>query len=136
MPDQSQPILSVKNMSVQFPTLSGVVTAVKNVSFTVGREKVGIIGESGSGKSTTGRAIMRLQPKGAQVQILVSQGRAPVKVPNVIGKTGTQAREILVNAGPTIAAVDGDPGKLVIGTDPLAGQEVPYGTGVRIACQR
>ncbi len=67
MPDQSQPILSVKNMSVQFPTLSGVVTAVKNVSFSVGREKVGIIGESGSGKSTTGRAIMRLQPVTAKV---------------------------------------------------------------------
>jgi len=67
MPDQSQPILSVKNMSVQFPTLSGVVTAVKNVSFSVGREKVGIIGESGSGKSTTGRAIMRLQPATAKV---------------------------------------------------------------------
>ncbi|MBB3657986.1 peptide/nickel transport system ATP-binding protein [Rhizobium sp. BK650] len=67
MPDQSQPILSVKNMSVQFPSLSGVVTAVKNVSFAVGREKVGIIGESGSGKSTTGRAIMRLQPTTAKV---------------------------------------------------------------------
>ncbi|WP_431324900.1 ABC transporter ATP-binding protein [Rhizobium sp. YTU87027] len=67
MPEQSKPILSVKNMSVQFPTLSGVVNAVKNVSFDVGREKVGIIGESGSGKSTTGRAIMRLQPDTASV---------------------------------------------------------------------
>ena len=67
MPEQSKPILSVKNMSVQFPTLSGVVNAVKNVSFDVGREKVGIIGESGSGKSTTGRAIMRLQPATAHV---------------------------------------------------------------------
>jgi len=67
MPEQSKPILSVKNMSVQFPTLSGVVNAVKNVSFDVGREKVGIIGESGSGKSTTGRAIMRLQPDTARV---------------------------------------------------------------------
>lgn len=67
MPEQLKPILSVKNMSVQFPTLSGVVNAVKNVSFDVGREKVGIIGESGSGKSTTGRAIMRLQPGTAQV---------------------------------------------------------------------
>ncbi|EPE97200.1 ABC transporter ATP-binding protein [Rhizobium grahamii] len=67
MPEQSKPILSVKNMSVQFPTLSGVVNAVKNVRFDVGREKVGIIGESGSGKSTTGRAIMRLQPDTARV---------------------------------------------------------------------
>ncbi|OWV99899.1 ABC transporter ATP-binding protein [Rhizobium sp. R693] len=67
MPDLFQPILSVKNLSVQFPTLSGVVTAVKNISFDVGREKVGIIGESGSGKSTTGRAIMRLQPANARL---------------------------------------------------------------------
>lgn len=67
MVEQSNPILSVKNMSVQFPTLSGVVSAVKNLSFEVGREKVGIIGESGSGKSTTGRAIMRLQPATARV---------------------------------------------------------------------
>lgn len=67
MLEQSKPILSVNNMSVQFPTLSGVVNAVKNVSFDVGREKVGIIGESGSGKSTTGRAIMRLQPGSARV---------------------------------------------------------------------
>lgn len=61
-------ILTVENMSVEFPTLSGAVTAVRDVSFTVGREKVGIIGESGSGKSTTGRAIMRLQPPKASVK--------------------------------------------------------------------
>ncbi|CAN7667495.1 ABC transporter ATP-binding protein [Pararhizobium sp. LjRoot255] len=61
-------ILTVENMSVEFPTLSGAVTAVRDVSFTVGREKVGIIGESGSGKSTIGRAIMRLQPPKARVK--------------------------------------------------------------------
>lgn len=60
-------ILTVENMSVEFPTLSGITKAVRNVSFSVGREKVGIIGESGSGKSTTGRAIMRLQPPKAIV---------------------------------------------------------------------
>lgn len=61
-------ILTVENMSVEFPTLSGITRAVRNVSFNVGREKVGIIGESGSGKSTTGRAIMRLQPPKAIVK--------------------------------------------------------------------
>ncbi|MGV1873490.1 MULTISPECIES: ABC transporter ATP-binding protein [Agrobacterium] len=55
-------------MSVEFPSLSGAVRAVQEVSFTVGREKIGIIGESGSGKSTTGRAIMRLQPPNASVR--------------------------------------------------------------------
>ncbi|WP_208758262.1 ABC transporter ATP-binding protein [Rhizobium glycinendophyticum] len=64
----SNPILTVENMSVKFPTLSGVVTAVRDVSFSVGREKVGIIGESGSGKSTTGRALMGLQPPKAIVR--------------------------------------------------------------------
>ncbi len=34
--------------------------AVRNVSFALGRERLGIVGESGSGKSTTGRAIMGL----------------------------------------------------------------------------
>ncbi len=41
--------------------------AVSNVSFDVGRERVGIVGESGSGKSTTGRAIMGLLPPAAVV---------------------------------------------------------------------
>ena len=68
MPDPNNSILTIENMSVEFPTLSGMVTAVRNVSFSVGREKVGIIGESGSGKSTTGRAIMRLQPPKAVVK--------------------------------------------------------------------
>lgn len=68
MANSSDTILTVENMSVQFPTLSGVTTAVRHVSFTVGREKIGIIGESGSGKSTTGRAIMRLQPPQAIVK--------------------------------------------------------------------
>ncbi|MGA1835110.1 ABC transporter ATP-binding protein [Rhizobium wenxiniae] len=68
MANTSDTILTVENMSVEFPTLSGITTAVRDVSFTVGREKVGIIGESGSGKSTTGRAIMRLQPPQAIVK--------------------------------------------------------------------
>jgi peptide/nickel transport system ATP-binding protein len=37
------------------------------VSFTLNREKLGIVGESGAGKSTIGRAIMRLLPSSAQV---------------------------------------------------------------------
>ncbi|MDT1060939.1 ABC transporter ATP-binding protein [Paracoccus sp. CPCC 101403] len=61
MPD-TQPLLSVRNLTVSFPSLHLLPPAVRNVSFDVGREKVGIIGESGSGKSTTGRAIMRLHP--------------------------------------------------------------------------
>ena len=56
----SDPLLSVRNLSVTYPGDDGDVRAVRNVSFTLGRERLGIVGESGSGKSTTGRAIMGL----------------------------------------------------------------------------
>ncbi|MBY2944019.1 MULTISPECIES: ABC transporter ATP-binding protein [Rhizobium] len=66
MQDRSlQPVLSVEGLTVRFGR--GAVPAVSNVSFDVGRERVGIVGESGSGKSTTGRAIMRLLPPAAVV---------------------------------------------------------------------
>jgi peptide/nickel transport system ATP-binding protein len=53
-------LLTVRNLRVVFPGDEGNVVAVRNVSFTLGRERLGIVGESGSGKSTTGRAIMGL----------------------------------------------------------------------------
>lgn len=55
-------MLIVENLRIQFPTATGVVEAVQNVSFSVGREKLGIVGESGSGKTMTGRALLRLVP--------------------------------------------------------------------------
>ncbi|RVB80466.1 MULTISPECIES: ABC transporter ATP-binding protein [unclassified Mesorhizobium] len=63
-PDTS-PVLSIRDLSVRFGRNS--IDALSNVSFDVGRERVGIVGESGSGKSTAGRAIMRLLPGSANV---------------------------------------------------------------------
>jgi peptide/nickel transport system ATP-binding protein len=60
-------LLEVKNLSVVFPSVKGDVHAVKNVSFSLGTEKIGIVGESGSGKSVTGRAVLRLLPSYARV---------------------------------------------------------------------
>ncbi|TPJ38582.1 ABC transporter ATP-binding protein [Mesorhizobium sp. B2-6-5] len=57
---EKPPLLEVKDLSVDFRTSTGVVNAVRNVSFTLGRERLGIVGESGSGKSTIGRTILRL----------------------------------------------------------------------------
>ncbi|MEN8173160.1 MAG: ABC transporter ATP-binding protein [Chloroflexota bacterium] len=53
-------LLEVKNLTVKFPTRNGIFEAVRNISFSLGRERLGIVGESGSGKSMTGRAILRL----------------------------------------------------------------------------
>lgn len=53
-------ILDVRNLSIRY---NGAASdAVKNVSFTLGRERLGIVGESGSGKSTIGRALLKLLP--------------------------------------------------------------------------
>ena len=63
VPDQD-PILTVRGLNVSFSR--SAINAVDNVSFTLGRERLGIVGESGSGKSTTGRALMRLLPSSSK----------------------------------------------------------------------
>ncbi len=72
-----QPLLDVKNLVMHFPLTQGIifqrkvgaVQAVDGVSFSVKRgETLGLVGESGCGKSTTGRAILQLyKPTEGQV---------------------------------------------------------------------
>ncbi|MBB3948490.1 peptide/nickel transport system ATP-binding protein [Rhizobium skierniewicense] len=57
-----EPILDVKKLCVSYRSDGGYMDAVRNVSFTLSREKLGIVGESGSGKSTIGRALLKLLP--------------------------------------------------------------------------
>ena len=54
-------ILQVENLKKYFKTNRGMLHAVDDISFTIERGKtLGVVGESGCGKSTTGRAILRL----------------------------------------------------------------------------
>jgi oligopeptide transport system ATP-binding protein len=58
----SEPLLRVQNLVKHFPVRGGVVKAVDDVSFDVRRgETVGLVGESGCGKTTTGRCILQLE---------------------------------------------------------------------------
>ena len=61
MSDAAQPLLSVDNLRVEFPTRRGTLVAVHDVSFTIAPgEVLGVVGESGAGKSLTGAAIIGL----------------------------------------------------------------------------
>jgi peptide/nickel transport system ATP-binding protein len=56
-------LLRVEDLRVEFPTRAGVVQAVSGVSLDVAEgETLGLVGESGCGKSTTGRAVLQLPP--------------------------------------------------------------------------
>ncbi len=95
MPDPvSQALLEVRDLHVHFPVHSGVlqrttghVKAVDGVSFEVGKgETLGLVGESGCGKTTVGRAILRLiEPTSGAVRF---EGR------DVLAASGQGLREL------------------------------------------
>lgn len=77
MSNSSTDLVQVRNLKMHFPVMKGVVLkrtvahvkAVDGVSFSIKRgETLGLVGESGCGKSTTGRAILQLyKPTGGEV---------------------------------------------------------------------
>ncbi|MFD2647187.1 ABC transporter ATP-binding protein [Devosia albogilva] len=80
----SQPVLDIRNLTIEYPTARGSFVAVKNASFSVGAgERFGLVGESGSGKSTTILALMRMLRGGfvSNGQMLLN-GRDLAQVPD------------------------------------------------------
>ena len=75
----SEPLLEVRNLRVEFPTRRGTLVALDDVSFSISPgEVLGVVGESGAGKSMTGAAIIGLlEPPGriARGQILLNGRR-------------------------------------------------------------
>ncbi|MFD1790187.1 ABC transporter ATP-binding protein [Ochrobactrum teleogrylli] len=76
-PKPSRPVLEVENLVVRFDIKGGIlqrpvrrVHAVEGVSFTVNRgETLSLVGESGCGKSTTGKALLNLVPWSGDIRI-------------------------------------------------------------------
>jgi peptide/nickel transport system ATP-binding protein len=64
----TSPLLEVEGLNVTFEGGRAPLRAVRDVSFSLGRERLGIVGESGSGKSTTGRALLGLLPHSAKIE--------------------------------------------------------------------
>src|SRR5215475_1813247 len=84
----SAPLLEVRNLRVEFPTRRGTLVAVDNVSFAISSgEVLGVVGESGAGKSLTGMAIIGLlEPPGrvAAGQIVLEGRRIDDLAPDAL----------------------------------------------------
>lgn len=66
--NEVKPILSVQNLKMYFPTPSGIVKAVDDVSFDVRqKEAVALVGESGCGKTMTAFSLLKLVPEPGKI---------------------------------------------------------------------
>jgi oligopeptide transport system ATP-binding protein len=98
----SQPLLEVQDLHTVFRTKEGTVKAVDGVSFALTPgETLGIVGESGCGKSVTAMSIMRLQAPGRIVG-----GKVMFKGQDLTKLTESEMREI---RGQEIAMIFQDP---------------------------
>jgi oligopeptide/dipeptide ABC transporter ATP-binding protein len=98
----TEPLLDVRDLRTSFVTDDGVVGAVDGVSFTLqAGETIGIVGESGCGKSVTNLTIMGLNPKTARVS-----GQALFNGEDLLQASPHRLREI---RGNEIAMIFQDP---------------------------
>jgi peptide/nickel transport system ATP-binding protein len=97
------PLVKVEDLSVQFVSRESTVTAVNGVSFELARgEVLGILGESGSGKSVTLRALMRLLPQ-RKTRL---EGRIEIAGQDVMA---LDTAELARLRGPTVAMIFQEP---------------------------
>jgi peptide/nickel transport system ATP-binding protein len=102
-------LLDVQDLTVEFPTRRGVLRALDRVSFSIGRgEILGVVGESGAGKSLTGAAIVGLLERPGRIaggQVLLDGQRidnlAPEPLRRIRGRRiGTIFQDPLTTLNP------------------------------------
>lgn len=79
------PLLSLEGVSVSYSTLSGAIGAVSNVTLNIAEGvAIGVVGESGCGKTTLAKAIIRLLPPNGRVMSgrILYGGRDLISLPN------------------------------------------------------
>jgi oligopeptide transport system ATP-binding protein len=88
------PLLDVEDLEVRLPGSSGPITVVDKISFSVEKGEIfGVAGESGSGKTMSTLALLRLLPKGAEVQ-----GRANFDGVDLLKLSGRALRQTRGNS--------------------------------------
>jgi peptide/nickel transport system ATP-binding protein len=101
--DPNAPLLSIKNLRTHFFTKDGVVKAVDGVSFDVPDSRtVGVVGESGCGKSITALSVMRLIEQPGRIV----EGQILLSGQDLVTLTDDQMREI---RGNTISMIFQEP---------------------------
>ena len=87
----SREVLKVKDLNMHYETLSGNVTAVKDVSFTVHEgESFGLVGESGCGKTSVAMSLLQLQADNAKI----SSGSINLDGKELVGLNESELRKI------------------------------------------
>ena len=91
----AEPLLSIRNLSVQFFTYQGVVRALEGIDLMIQRgEILGLVGETGCGKSVLARSILRLVPDPPGK---ITQGEIRFKGEDILRVNGKRLREIRGN---------------------------------------
>jgi peptide/nickel transport system ATP-binding protein len=87
----AQPLLDVRDLTVEFSTRRGIVKAVQHVDISVAKgETLGIVGESGSGKSVTSYAVMRILDRAGRI----AEGSVVFSGVDVKAATEAQMRDL------------------------------------------
>lgn len=89
------PLLSVRDISVEYRTDEAIFHSVNRISFELGcHETLGLVGETGAGKTTTALAILRLLPERTG---FISEGEILYKGENLLEKSAEEMRHIRGN---------------------------------------
>ena len=103
MTEPREALLDIRNLRVEFPTRRGTLCAIDDVSLTIGEgEILGVVGESGAGKSLTGSAVIGLLPEPGRIV----QGEIHLSGRRIDGLSEEEMRRI---RGKEIGAIFQDP---------------------------